>query len=348
MWVCQQTSGNHPPDSLINRWTARPARMDIDAVRSLIAEDMAAVDRLIRERLRSEVVLINQLGHYIIGSGGKRLRPTLALLAAQALGYRGTRHIHIAAVVEFIHTATLLHDDVVDASKMRRGQETANQVWGNEASVLVGDYLYSRAFQMMVEVQDMRVMEILSDATNTIAEGEVMQLVNCHDPDVTERRYLEVIRNKTAKLFEAASRLGAVVGDSGAEAESALSAYGLHLGTAYQLVDDVLDYQAAPEQLGKNLGDDLAEGKPTLPVLYAMWTGTPAQAALLREAIRQGGRDGIEQVTEAIESTGGITYTSKLARQEANRAIQALAPIPSSPFRDALEALAEFATARVS
>lgn len=307
---------------------------------------MTAVDRMIRERLHSDVALIGQLGHYIIGSGGKRLRPIVALLSARAHGYQGHLHVNLAAIVEFIHTATLLHDDVVDGSYLRRGKQTANLVWGNEASVLVGDFLYSRAFQMMVEVRDMRVMEILADATNTIAEGEVMQLVHCHDPETSESRYLDVIRNKTAKLFEAAARLGAVLAGREAESGEAMARFGMHLGTAYQLIDDVLDYSASPEELGKNLGDDLAEGKPTLPLLYAMWRGSPAQAGAIRRAIEQGGREHLDAVLAAIESTGAIAYTARLAEERARNALAELGALPPSRYRDALEALAQFAVQR--
>jgi octaprenyl-diphosphate synthase len=307
---------------------------------------MAEVDRLIRSRLYSEVALINQLGTYIIAGGGKRLRPALSLLAAKATGHTGTRHIEVAVIIELVHTATLLHDDVVDASRMRRGRETANLIWGNEASVLVGDFLYSRAFQMMVELQNLRVLEILADATNVIAEGEVMQLVSCHDPEISEQRYLDTIRFKTAKLFEAAAQLGVVVADGSTAQENALAAYGRHLGTAFQLVDDALDYCADSAQLGKNLGDDLAEGKPTLPLLYAMWQGTPSQAALIRTAIQQGGRDRIADITAAIESTGAITYTLALAEREAAGAQSALSAVPPSKFREVLIGLAKFAVER--
>jgi len=322
--------------------------IDIAAVRELVADEIAAVDRLIKARLYSEVVLINQLSHYIIGSGGKRLRPVIALLAAKASGYTGTRHIDVACIIELIHTATLLHDDVVDSSKMRRGRETANLVWGSEASVLVGDFLYSRAFQMMVDLQNMRILEILADSTNTIAEGEVMQLVNCHDPNTTEQRYLDTIHNKTAKLFEAAAELGVVIGGGKPHLETALARYGRHLGTAFQLVDDALDYSASPEDLGKNIGDDLAEGKPTLPLLYAMWKGTDAQAAVVREAIEKGGLDQIEAISEAIESTGAITYTFALAEAEAAKAKEALSGLPPSPYTDGLLTLASFAVHRSS
>ncbi len=320
--------------------------MDIEQVLDLIADDKLAVDRLIQQRLASNVVLINQISHYIINSGGKRLRPMLVLLTARAMGYQGSHHIDLAAVIEFIHTATLLHDDVVDASELRRGKQSANAVFGNEASVLVGDFLYSRAFQMMVDVGSMRVMEILSNATNTIAEGEVLQLLNCHDPETTEQRYMDVIHYKTAKLFEAASQLGAVLAGRPADEEAAMARYGMHLGTAFQLIDDVLDYSASAEQLGKNVGDDLAEGKPTLPLLYAMHNGTPEQAALIRHAIENGGKENLAEITAAIESTGAIAYTSRSARVEADRALAELANFPDSPYKEALVALAEFSVAR--
>ncbi len=320
--------------------------MPLEDIRALAKDDMKAVDRLILERLRSDVLLINQLSLYIINSGGKRLRPLLVLLAARACGYEGNRHIDLAAIVEFIHTATLLHDDVVDASELRRGQETANAVWGNEASVLVGDFLYSRAFEMMVDVGSMPIMEIMARTTNTIAEGEVMQLLNCNDPTTTEARYMEVIRCKTAKLFEAAARMGAVLGGQPAETEAALATYGTELGTAFQLVDDVLDYSASSEDIGKNIGDDLAEGKPTLPLIYVLREGTEAQKAVVRTAIEEGGRKHIDAVQQAIESTSAIAYTAQSARAAADRAMGALAPIPASPYKDALYALAEFAVSR--
>jgi octaprenyl-diphosphate synthase len=322
--------------------------MDIEQIRTLVADDTAAVDDLIRRRLQSDVVLINQLGHYIINSGGKRLRPLLVLLSAQALGYSGPHHHTLAAIVEFIHTATLLHDDVVDASDLRRGRETANAVWGNEASVLVGDFLYSRAFEMMVEVDSMRVMKILAEATNTIAEGEVLQLLNCHEPDTSEEQYLEVILRKTAKLFEAAAELGAVLAGAGAETEAAMAAYGVHLGTAFQLIDDALDYSGDESTIGKQLGDDLAEGKPTLPLIYVMRTGSEAQIETVRKAITDGGRELIGEVTEAIASTGAIAYTSRLAMDEALKARAALDAFPASAYRDALTGLADYAVSRVS
>jgi octaprenyl-diphosphate synthase len=318
----------------------------IQSVLDLIAEDMAAVNDLILKRLHSEVVLVNQLGHYIISSGGKRLRPALVLLSAGACGYQGAHHYQAAAIVEFIHTATLLHDDVVDASELRRGRETANALFGNEASVLVGDFLYSRAFQMMVEIGEMRVMDILAEATNVIAEGEVLQLLNCHDPDTTEERYMEVIHSKTAKLFEAASQLGAVLAGQPQDVELALASYGMHLGTAFQLIDDVLDYSASSEEMGKNVGDDLAEGKPTLPLIYVMRNGSKEQAEMVRQAIEDGGHDLIEPVTAAIHDTGAIAYTEQVARDEANRAIAAIESMPASPYKEALTVLAEFSVDR--
>jgi len=320
--------------------------MELDSIRALVRDDMAAVDALILERLRSDVVLVNSVGHYIVNSGGKRLRPLLVLLAAGACGYTDSRHVDLAAVIEFIHTATLLHDDVVDDSDLRRGRETANALWGNEASVLVGDFLYSRSFQMMVDVGIMRVMAILADATNIIAEGEVLQLMNCHDPDTTEERYYEVIRCKTAKLFEAAARLGAVLGGRPEAEEQALAAYGMHLGVAFQLVDDALDYSADAGELGKNIGDDLAEGKPTLPLIHVLREGAPEQVAVVRSAIENGGLDRIDAVRAAIASTGAIEYTARSAQQEAEKAVQALEAIPESPFREALAGLARFAVSR--
>lgn len=319
---------------------------DIDAVRALVGDEMEAVDTAIRTRLRSDVVLINQLGTYITRSGGKRLRPLTLLLSAGAFGYPGPHHTTLAAVIEFIHTATLLHDDVVDGSSLRRGETTANEVWGNQASVLTGDFLYSRAFQMMVEADTMRVMQILADTTNTIAEGEVMQLMNTHCADIGEEDYFNVIRCKTAKLFESAARLGPVIAGAAPAAEQAMARYGLHLGTAFQIVDDALDYSGDSSQLGKNLGDDLAEGKTTLPLIHALRYGTPAQRALLREAIEKGGLDRIDEVLAAVESTGALAYTSRRAAEEALLAKQALADIPDSPYRRALLDLADFSVQR--
>jgi octaprenyl-diphosphate synthase len=313
---------------------------------ALLQDDMAQVDQVIRQRLRSEVALVNQVAEYIIASGGKRLRPAMVVLCANALGYRGSHHHELAAVVEFIHTATLLHDDVVDESALRRGRDTANALFGNAASVLVGDFLYSRAFQMMVSVQDMHIMEILAEATNVIAEGEVLQLMNCNDPDISEDAYLRVIRYKTAKLFEASGRLGAVVAQAGNEVEAALGLYGMHLGTAFQLVDDVLDYSGNAEQTGKNVGDDLAEGKPTLPLLHVIRHGTPEQAAKVRHAIEQGAAEEFTEILAAIQSTGALDYTLECARSEAKVAADALNCLPDSAYKDALIELCGFAVDR--
>lgn len=320
--------------------------MKIEEIHTLIAQDMESVDQLIIQRLASEVVLINQIGHYIVNSGGKRLRPVLAVLSARAMGYQADRHIDLAAIVEFIHTATLLHDDVVDASDLRRGRETANALWGNEASVLVGDFLYSRSFEMMVDVGQMRVMEILAKATNIISEGEVLQLLNVHDADTTEERYLNVIRYKTAKLFEAACQLGAIISASDSGQEQAMATYGMHLGTAFQLIDDVLDYSASSNEMGKNVGDDLAEGKPTLPLIYVMRHGSKEQASIVREAIEQGGLEQLDAVMAAVQSTGAIEYTARTAREEADRAISALSVIPDSAYKQAMVSLADFAVER--
>ena len=305
---------------------------------------MKAVDQLILDQLRSDVVLINQVGHYIVGSGGKRLRPLLVLLAAKSLGYQGERDTDIAAIIEFIHTATLLHDDVVDGSELRRNRDTANAVWGNAASVLVGDFLYSRSFEMMVAVGEMRIMDILSHATNRIAEGEVLQLLNCHDPDTTEERYLEVIKRKTATLFEAGTRLAAVISESTETEEQALAEYGLQLGIAFQIIDDALDYTGS--DIGKNIGDDLDEGKPTLPLIRALQTASPETAKGLREAIELGGREHIDAVRAAIESSDAIDYTARLAQQAADNAKAALGQLPPSRYREALAGLADFAVQR--
>ncbi|MCU0868904.1 MAG: polyprenyl synthetase family protein [Burkholderiales bacterium] len=307
---------------------------------------MRAVDAVVRDRLHSEVALVRQVAEYIVSAGGKRLRPLLVLLSAGACGALDARAHTLAAVVEFIHTATLLHDDVVDASDLRRGRATANATFGNPASVLVGDFLYSRAFQMMVSVGDPRVMAVLADATNTIAEGEVLQLMNVHDPDLTEQAYLDVIRFKTAKLFEAAGRLGAVLGGDGPEREAALAAYGAHVGTAFQLIDDVLDYSGAADEIGKNVGDDLAEGKTTLPLIYAMRAGNATQQALVRRAIETGNLDDFEPVLAAIRDTGAIEYARAAAAAEVDAAIAQLDALPSSQWRTSLLAFAAFAIGR--
>lgn len=312
----------------------------------LIESDLRAVDAVVRSRLRSDVVLVNQVAEYIISAGGKRLRPVLVLLSAGALGYRGTHHHVLAAVVEFIHTATLLHDDVVDESELRRGRTTANALFGNAASVLVGDFLYSRAFQMMLSVDDMRVMQVLADATNIIAEGEVLQLMNCHNADIEVEQYLQVIRFKTAKLFEAAARLGAMVGGATPATEANLASYGMHLGTAFQLIDDVLDYSGEEASTGKHLGDDLAEGKPTLPLIHVMQRGNAEQSACVRHAIEHGGRDDFSGVLTAIHETGALTVTRHQAEAEIAQAITALDTLPPSAYRDSLLELAQFAIAR--
>ena len=320
--------------------------MPLSQTQALIETDMRAVDTVVRDRLHSEVVLVRQVAEYIIGSGGKRLRPALVLLTAGALGYRGTQHHELAAVVEFIHTATLLHDDVVDESALRRGRETANALFGNAASVLVGDFLYSRAFQMMVGVDNMRVMQVLSDATNVIAEGEVMQLMNCHNADIEVEQYLQVIRYKTAKLFEAAARLGGILGDASPELETGLATYGMHLGTAFQLIDDVLDYSGDEAATGKHLGDDLAEGKPTLPLIHVMLHGDKKQAACVRGAIEHGGREEFSDVLAAIRATDALSVTRRQAEKEIDEAIGALGVLPDSTYKESLLQLARFAIAR--
>ena len=311
-----------------------------------IAADVEAVNAVIRQRLHSEVSLVNQIAEYIISAGGKRIRPTLVLLVANAYGYRGTAHHELAAVVEFIHTATLLHDDIVDESSMRRGRKTANALFGNAASVLVGDFLYSRSFQMMVGLNNMRVMQILSDATNVIAEGEVLQLLNMHDPDVSQDSYLNVIRSKTAKLFEAAAQLGALIsGATDAEIDAA-GEYGRSLGTAFQLIDDLLDYEGATEQLGKNVGDDLREGKPTLPLIYLMENGTPEQRELVRACIEQGDEQHFDAILAAITSSGALDYTRREANLAAKRAAAAIASLPASEYKQSLLQLCVFAVDR--
>lgn len=320
--------------------------MTLAVIKQPVNDDLQSVDTVIRRHLKSDVALINQVAEYIIAAGGKRVRPLVVVLAARACRCPDSKHLTAAAIVEFIHTATLLHDDVVDGSELRRGQDTANAVWGNEASVLVGDYLYSRAFEMMVELSDMRVMDVMAGATNKIAEGEVLQLMNAHDADTTEARYFEVIYRKTAKLFEAGAQLAAIVSGTDKTTEQALHNYGKHLGTAFQLIDDVLDYRANRNELGKNLGDDLAEGKPTLPLIYALSHGNAEQQALIRHAIENGGVQELVRITAAIESTGGLEYTARLARREADLAIEALAVLQDSPFKQALHDLAEFAISR--
>ena len=321
--------------------------MNIKNIQALAQQDMTAVNDLIFSKLHSDVALINQLGVYIVNGGGKRMRPLLTVLAARAIGYKGEEHLQLAAIVEFIHTSTLLHDDVVDESNMRRGRETANAMFGNSASVLVGDFLYSRSFQMMSELSNLRIMDILSDATNIIAEGEVLQLMNCNDPDTTEDSYMKVIYCKTAKLFEAATRLAAVIAKQDDATELAMLNYGKHLGTAFQLVDDIMDYTADAQEMGKNVGDDLAEGKPTLPLLYAMKHGTDQQKALIRDAIEHGnGMDHLHDILAAMKQTGSLVYTQKKAEQEADKAINAIAMLPESEHKQALISLAHIAANR--
>ncbi len=325
-----------------------PDPVDFDDVAALASDDMDAVDRLIKTSLESDVALVSQVAEYIVTSGGKRLRPLIVLLAARALGYTGEQHVRAAAIIEFIHTATLLHDDVVDSSDRRRGKDSANTVFGNQASVLVGDFLYSRSFQMMVDIGDMRVMQILADATNTIAAGEVQQLMNVHDPDTTEDDYEQVIYRKTAKLFEAGSQIGAVLAGRDAAEEAAMLEYGRCLGTAFQLVDDALDYNASAEELGKNLGDDLAEGKATLPLIHAMREGSDAQREVIRKAIFEGGLEQMDEIQAIIRDTQALEYTAAKARKAAAAAITAVNNIPDSDYRRALASLAEFAVQRRS
>ena len=311
-----------------------------------VAADMEAVNQVIRQQLTSDVALVSQIAEYIIGAGGKRIRPLLVLLVANAHGYRGTHHHLLATVVEFIHTATLLHDDVVDESTMRRGRETANALFGNAASVLVGDFVYSRAFQMMVSIDDMRVMQILADATNVIAEGEVLQLLNMHDPDVTEARYLQVIRSKTAKLFEAAAELGALIAGASDAEIAAAAEYGRSLGTAFQLIDDVLDYSGNADQIGKNVGDDLREGKITLPLIHLMHHGSDAQRTLVRACIVQGDQQHFDSVLAAISGSGALDYTRAAAERAAAQAAQAISALPHSQFKNSLLDLCTFAVDR--
>lgn len=326
--------------------------MDFKDIQQLIAPEMQAVNDLIQGRLQSDVVLVNQLSTYIINSGGKRLRPMLALLMAKACGYEGEKHIDIAAIVEFIHTATLLHDDVVDESDMRRGKDTANNVWGNQAAVLVGDFLYSRSFEMMVDVNEMRVMEIMAQTTNIIAEGEVLQLLNVNDADTTEARYMEVIYSKTAKLFEAACQLGAVLSGLPKEQEQCIAQFGVHLGNAFQLIDDILDYSTDSENLGKNVGDDLAEGKPTLPLILALArsekAGQTEDSALIRKAIEEGGLEHIQEILKIIDTTGSLTYTKEIAVEEIKNAIKSLDCLNNSEYKTALIDLAMFSSNRTS
>jgi octaprenyl-diphosphate synthase len=317
--------------------------MTLEEIRALVQADLRSVDEVIRERLKSAVPLVDRVAEHIVSGGGKRLRPLLVVLAGRACGHEGRAHIEAAAFIEFIHTATLLHDDVVDGSSLRRGRHTANEVFGNPASVLVGDFVYSRAFQMMASLNSQPVVEIMADATNVIAEGEVLQLMNAHDPETTEQRYLEVIYRKTAKLFEAGAEVAAVLALAQPVVRRGLAAYGRHLGTAYQLVDDVLDYCSNPEQRGKNLGDDLAEGKPTLPLIHALKSGSETQRQAIRRAIEQGGLEQLDPVVAAIEATGGLEYAERLARRELEQALASLGALPDSSYKTGLAALARFA-----
>jgi len=317
--------------------------MTLDDIRALVGPDLSSIDEVIRLRLKSSVALIDRVAEHIIAGGGKRLRPLLVVLVGRACGHGGEAHVEAAAFIEFIHTATLLHDDVVDGSSMRRGRDTANEVFGNQASVLVGDFVYSRAFQMMASLDSPRVIEIMSDATNVIAEGEVLQLMNAHDPETTEDRYLEVIYRKTARLFEAGAEVAAVLARSPAEIQRALARYGRHLGTAYQLVDDVLDFRSNPAERGKNLGDDLAEGKPTLPLIHALRRAEGSDRALIRTAIQRGGLAQLEPIIAAIELSGGLEYAAELARRESAAALVCLEPLPESAYKRGLAALARFA-----
>lgn len=323
-----------------------PFDLNLSSIYSLIDADMQAVDAVVRAKLHSDVPLVCQIAEYIVASGGKRMRPALLLLCAGACGYRGEQQHVLAAVVEFIHTATLLHDDVVDESSLRRGRETANAQFGNAASVLVGDFLYSRAFQMMVGVGDMRVMEVLADATNVIAEGEVLQLMNCHNADVEVDAYLKVVRYKTAKLFEASARLGAILGGAEPDAEEGVAAYGMHLGTAFQIVDDVLDYSGEESAIGKHLGDDLAEGKPTLPLIHVMKHGNVQQSAVVRDALEQGGLERLPEVIQAVQDTGALEAAMIVAREEIRIAGGVLKALPDTQYRKALIELLDFAVAR--
>jgi octaprenyl-diphosphate synthase len=320
--------------------------MPLESIRSLVQSDLDATDTFIRTELKSEIALINQLVEYILQCGGKRIRPLLVLLSARAFQHQKQHHIDLAAAIELIHTATLLHDDVVDNSSLRRGKNTAHTIWGNEASVLVGDFLYSRAFQLIVRTQNLPVINIFSDATNLIAEGEVMQLINCNDPDTSEESYFQVIERKTAKLFEVATQAGTALATNETNYISAMKQYGLHLGIAYQLIDDALDYSSSAEEMGKNMGNDLMEGKPTLPLIYALRKGKPSEVTLIREAIQAGSTERLTDIIEIIESTQAIEYTANAAKQHAQIATKMLASIPESPYRQALHTLADFVVAR--
>lgn len=320
--------------------------MSLEAIKTLIQQELIATDEVINQQLNSSIPLINELGQHILDSGGKRLRPMLVLLGAKLFGYQGQEHIRLAAVIELIHTATLLHDDVVDTSQLRRGKQTANAIWDNAASVLVGDFLYSRTFQMMVAVGSMPVMDLLAKATNTIAEGEVLQLQNRNNPHTTVQQYMDVVRYKTGTLFKTAAQLGAVLSNQPEAAVASLGDYGIHLGTAFQLIDDALDYCASASEIGKNIGDDLAEGKPTLPLIHILQNGTAEQRELIFHAIVENSRDHLPEILRAIEVTHAIDYTYQIAEQEAAKAISALDRVAVSPFKDALISLAHFAVKR--
>lgn len=320
--------------------------MPLNSIRSLVQADLEATDKFIYTELESHIPLINDLVQHILQCGGKRIRPLLVLLSAKACNHAGDQHINLAAAIELIHTATLLHDDVIDNSNMRRGRKTAHTIWGNEASVLVGDFLYSRAFQLIVKLQNLQVMNIFADATNIIAEGEILQLINCNDPDTTEESYYEVIQRKTGKLFEVGSQLGPAISNCSPDAFLSMQKYGIHLGIAYQLIDDALDYKASPEQTGKNIGTDLAEGKPTLPLIHALRNGTPAETKLIRKAIEKGSCNQLDSILTIIESTKAIEYTANAAKKHAREANLALQHVPESPYRNALNDLADFVVAR--
>lgn len=330
----------------MNNTVSATQSFTLESLNEYTSSDMLRVNRVIEHHLSSDVVLINQLSQHIIHSGGKRLRPMLVMLAAKACDYQGENDALLAAIIEFIHTATLLHDDVVDDSEMRRGQQTASSIWGNEAAVLVGDYLYSRSFQMMVLVQSLRIMDLMADTTNTISQGEVLQLLNINEPDTSEQKYHQVIYSKTACLFEAACRIGAIISETDDATEQALALYGKHLGIAFQLVDDALDYEADSEALGKNVGDDLAEGKPTLPLIYAMQQGTEQQTRMIRQAIEKGGLDKIDEITQVIQQTGALAYTHQQAIQHAETAKQSLKKLADSEAKQALLFVADYAVER--
>jgi len=319
-----------------------------ESIRAPVEDDFEAVNQFVIDQLYSNVSLVESIGHYIVAAGGKRMRPVLVLLSARACSIDNDDHRRMAGVIEFIHTATLLHDDVVDMSTLRRGRPTANSQWNNPSSVLVGDFIYSRAFQILVSLQNMRIMQIMADTTNRIAEGEVLQLLNKHNVDVSEADYMRVIHNKTAILFEAAAQCGAILAGASDSVEDALRRFGLHVGTAFQLIDDVLDYEGDSETLGKNIGDDLAEGKPTLPLIYAMQHGSPADAELIADSLKTGGLDSLENIITAVQDSGGLNYTRTLAKEQAEKALACLDALPESSYRSALESMARFSIERIN